>query len=189
MYRHGIGAAVVAAGAIFLAGCTHTHISNNEFARVETVEAIMSKTSPELEREFNDRTTYSLTMLQIMDAANNQSSEGRDMSKLLDDEIVRQFRARRGLVLRELREELYALDRLAIQAALREFTVPTTTYPRPWELRYSRTLSRNWRRAQCSALRQIPFIWAVRYPDRRLFSYKRFGITRAQQRSLCLRSD
>lgn len=184
-YAFWILAAVVVP--LSLCGCVSTQepISSSDPGRVAMVSAIMLATNPELEREFDDRTTYDLGMLQIMDAANKLGPEGRDMSTLLDMEMVRQFRARRNLTLRELNQELYSLDEQALEAAFHELSVPTTHYPRPWALRYSRALSRAWMVAQCKAIRRIPFVWAAQYPDRRLYSYKHFGITRDQRRRLC----
>ena len=138
---------------------------------------------------------YTLTQLEGMIAAGARGAEGDDAAALWDREIKRHYRSDRRALSIALEDEVW--DRHSqIGHIIAEMPAPdganagSGDFPEGrWRQAISFFNSRAYRRAHdraiCASLRSTPRAWSSHYPRRAPFTFERFGIDAARNRTLC----
>jgi len=198
MRTHNLLSLTAVAGlALLLCGCATMSQSQSAGRALHKakVAALVSVLALRYQQDLDDGHAYSLTELQGLDAAFKLGPEGHDAATLWEQEIERHYQNSRLTILEWLRREVSHLDEKLLDTYLEELLPASNREKSDKSGENSNTSSVLFRMksrarvdAQCRSLKSTPIQWTTLYPDRRPFSFERFGINHALLKRGCTRS-
>jgi hypothetical protein len=189
----------VAGLALLLCGCAITSQpqSAGHALHKAKVAALVAVLALRYEQNLDDGPAYTLTELEGLNAANGLGPEGQDAATLWEQEIKRHYQNGRSTTLARLRREVSQMDDASLETYIKRIlsgsnSAESNDAGRVINVRsvwfHTRTSRRAHIDAICRSLRSTPTRWARLYPDRRSFSFDRFGINHALLKRWCTRS-